>query len=175
MRPTWRKPALYVLSRAPPEGQKKKIMRHGPSATHSRAREVAGLCALSVNYLPSALNCSISSLGFRRLPTWRIMATRHPRRPLTQRPRIRRLWGLTTQVGGARLIIERCTKFTSLGDSRSTVTDFEVDQNAKTFENFHCKHSDHGQGAFASSWRAGSELDWKVFFPLWFRANFNTN
>jgi len=43
-----------------------------------------------------------------------------------QRPRIRRLWELTTQVGGARLI-ERCTEFVSSGDSKSPVTDFEVD------------------------------------------------
>ena len=76
-----------------------------------------------------------------------------------QRPRIRRLWGLTTQVGGARLIIERCTKFVSLGDSESPVTDFEVDQDAGALENCHCTNPDHGQGAFASSWRAGSEQD----------------
>ena len=76
-----------------------------------------------------------------------------------QRPKIRRLWGLTTQVGGVRLIIERCTKSISSGDSESPVTDFEVDQDAETFENYHCTNPDHGQGAFASSWRAGSEQD----------------
>ena len=44
-----------------------------------------------------------------------------------QPPRIRRLWGLTTQVGGAELITERCTKFTPPGDSESPVTDFELE------------------------------------------------
>ena len=74
-----------------------------------------------------------------------------------QRPRIRRLWGLTTQVGSARLIIERCTKFISSGDSESPVTNFEVDQGAETFKNYHSKNPDHVHGAFALSWRAGSE------------------
>ena len=45
-----------------------------------------------------------------------------------QRLRIRRLWGLTTQVGGARLIIEWGTKSISSGDSESPVANFEVDQ-----------------------------------------------
>ena len=76
-----------------------------------------------------------------------------------QRPRIRRLWGPTTQVGGARLINERCTKFISSCDSESPITGFEVDQDAETFENYHRTNPDHGQGAFASSWRAGSEED----------------
>ena len=76
-----------------------------------------------------------------------------------QRPRIRRLWGLTTQVGSARLIIERCTKFISSGDSESPVTDYEVDRDAETLESCHCKNPDHGQGTFDSSWRAGSEQD----------------
>ena len=76
-----------------------------------------------------------------------------------KRPRIRRLWGLTTQVGGARLAIGQCTKLTSSGDYESPVTDFGVDQGAETFENCHCKNSDHGQGAFASNWRADSEQD----------------
>ena len=65
------------------------------------------------------------------------------------------MWGLTTQVGGARLIIERCTKFISSGDSESPVTDFEVDQDAGTFENCHCNNPDHGGGAFTSSWPLG--------------------
>jgi hypothetical protein len=76
-----------------------------------------------------------------------------------QRPRIRRLWGLTAQVRGARLIIGRCTKFISSGDSESPVTDFEVDQGAETLESYHYTNPDQGQGAFASSWRAGSEKD----------------
>ena len=83
-----------------------------------------------------------------------------PREALdAQRPQIRRSWGLTTQVGCARLIIERYTKFISPGDSESPVTDFKVDQDAGTFENYHFTNPDHGQGAFASSWRAGSEQD----------------
>ena len=55
----------------------------------------------------------------------------------TQRSRMRRLWGLAMQVGGARLIIERFTKFISPGVSECPVTDFEVDQDAKAFENYH--------------------------------------
>ena len=74
-----------------------------------------------------------------------------------QRPRIRCLWGLTTQVGGVRLTIGRCTKFISSGDSEDPVTDFEVDQDAGTFGNYQFTNPYHGQGAFASSWRAGSE------------------
>ena len=62
-------------------------------------------------------------------------------------------------MGSARLIIEQFTIFISLGDSESPVTDFEVDQSAETFENYHSENPDHGQGAFASSWRAGSEQD----------------
>ena len=58
-----------------------------------------------------------------------------------------------------RGFIERCTKFISSGDSDSPVTDLEVDQGAETFENYHFTNPDHGQGAFASSWRAGSEQD----------------
>ena len=57
-------------------------------------------------------------------------------------------------MGGARLIIERCIKFISSGDFECPVTDFEVDQDAGTFENPY-----HGQGVFASSWRTGSEQD----------------
>ena len=67
--------------------------------------------------------------------------------------------GLTTQVGGARLIIERRTKFISSGDSESPVTDFEVDRDAEIFENYHITNPNHGQGVFASSWRSGSEKD----------------
>ena len=79
-----------------------------------------------------------------------------------KRLRIRRLWELTTQVGGAWLIIERLqrvTKFISSGDSKSPVTDFEVDQDAETFKISPFTNPDHGQGTFASSWRAGSKQD----------------
>ena len=69
------------------------------------------------------------------------------------------VWGLTTQVGGARFTTEPHTIFISLGDSESPVTDFEVDQDAGTFGNCHCKNPDHGRGVFASSLRAGSEQD----------------
>ena len=128
--------------------------------TPTQMKLLALVLALSVNSRPSAPNCAISSLGFRRLPTWRIMATRHPRGPLTRSAREFGVYGgLTTQVRGARLIIGRCTKFISSGDSESPVTDFEVDQDAEIFENFHCTDPDHGQGAFALSWRAGSGQD----------------
>ena len=58
-----------------------------------------------------------------------------------------------------RLTIERCTKSFSLGDSDSPIMDPEVGLDAEAFENCHCTNPDHGQGAFASSWRAGSEQD----------------
>ena len=54
-------------------------------------------------------------------------------------------------------IIERCTKFISPGNSEIPVTVFEVDQDAENFKNYHFTNPDHGQGPFASSWRAGSE------------------
>ena len=84
------------------------------------------------------------------------MATRPKEAHDAQRPRIWRLWGLTTQVGGARLAIEQYTKNISLGDSESPVTDPKVDRNAGTFENYHFTNQYHGQGAFASSGRTGS-------------------
>ena len=69
------------------------------------------------------------------------------------------LWGLAMQMGCARFIMERFTKFISSGDSESPVTDSEVDHDAGTFENCHCVNSDRGQGDFASSWCASSEKD----------------
>jgi len=86
----------------------------------------------------------------------------------SQRPRIRLLWGLTTQVGGARLITGWCTKFTSPGDYESPVTGLEADQETGTFENSHSKNPYHGQDAFASSWRAGSEQDQAGLFSFGF-------
>ena len=50
--------------------------------------------------------------------------------------------GVDCVVGGARLIIERYTKFISSGDSEGPIIDFEVDQGAETFENYHCKNPD---------------------------------
>ena len=73
-----------------------------------------------------------------------------------QRPQIRHFWGLTTQVGCARHIIEKCTKFISLGDSESPVTAPEVDHDARSLDNYFFTNLYHGQGAFVSSWRAGS-------------------
>ena len=55
--------------------------------------------------------------------------------------------------------LKRRTKSISLGDFDSPVADFEVDKDAVNFKNCHCKNPDHGQGAFASSWCAGSEQD----------------
>ena len=37
--------------------------------------------------------------------------------------------------------------------------DTEVDRDAENFGNCHFKNPDQGQGAFASSWRAGSGQD----------------
>ena len=50
----------------------------------ARMKLLALVLALSVNSRPSSLNCAISSPGFRRLPRWRIMATRHSRGALTR-------------------------------------------------------------------------------------------
>ena len=99
--------------------------------------------ALSVYSRAGAPGGKFSSSGSRRLLTWHFLATR-------------RLWGLTTQVGGARLIIDWLAKFISSGDSESPVKDHEVDKGADTFENCHYTNPHHGQGAFDSSWRAGS-------------------
>jgi hypothetical protein len=49
-----------------------------------------------------------------------------------------------------RLIIERVTMPISSVGSESPVTDFEMDQDAKTFENYHRTNPEYGQGAFAS-------------------------
>ena len=62
-----------------------------------------------------------------------------------QRPQIRRFWGLTTQVGCARLIIERCTKFISSGNLESPVTAPEVEHGTGTFDNYHSTNPDHGR------------------------------
>ena len=51
------------------------------------------------------------------------------------------------------------TEFISSGNSESPVTASEVDHDAETFDNCHSTNPDHGQGVFASSWRAGSEQD----------------
>ena len=73
-----------------------------------------------------------------------------------QRSRIRRSWGFTAQVGCARLITVRCTMYISMGDSESPVAAPEADQDAESTDNCHCTYPYHGQGAFASCWRAGS-------------------
>ena len=64
------------------------IMRHGPSATHPRAHEASGFGVgeLSMDFRPSALNCTIPPLGFRRLPTWRAIA--RPGRLMTRSARV---------------------------------------------------------------------------------------
>jgi hypothetical protein len=137
------------------------IMRHGPSAAHPRANEVAGFGVGAFSELSA--ECPELCILVARVQVASYVACYGDKTPKgaldAQRPRIRRLWGLTTQVGGARRITERCTKFISSSDSESSVTNSEVDQDADTTENFHCINPDHGQGAFASSWRAGSEQD----------------
>ena len=104
-------------------------MRHGPSATHPRAHEVSGFGVGAFGEL-SAESPELCNL-VARVQAASYVAYYGDNTPTegfdVKRPRIRRLWGLTTQVGGARLIIERCTKFISSGDSESPVTDFEVD------------------------------------------------
>ena len=51
--------------------------------------------------------------------------------------------------------------------------DFEVDRDFETFENCHCIYPDHGQGAFASSWRAGSDRTAQGFLFLFLRFSAN--
>ena len=111
------------------------IMRHGPSATHPRAPEGAGLGVGALGELSA--ECPKLCNLVARVQAASYMAYYGDKTPKeafdVQRPRIRRLWGLTTQVGGARLIIGRCTKFISSGDSETPVTEFEVDQKAEIF------------------------------------------
>ena len=137
------------------------ILRHGPSATHPRAHEVTGFGVGAFGELSA--ECSELCNLVARVQAVSYMAYYDDKTPKeafdAQRPQIRRFWGLTTQVGWARLIIERCTKFISSGDSESPVTAPEVDHDAETFDNYHSTNPDHGQGVFASSWRAGSEQD----------------
>ena len=45
--------------------------------TPARMKLLALVLALSANSRPDAPNCEITSLGFRRLPTWRIVTIRH--------------------------------------------------------------------------------------------------
>ena len=110
------------------------IMRHGPSATHPRAPGVTGFGVGDFGELSAG--CFELSILVARVQAASYVACYGDKTPKialdAQRPRIRRLWGLTTQVGGARLIIERCTEFVSSGDSESPVTDFEVDRDAGT-------------------------------------------
>ena len=63
-------------------------MRHGPSATHPRAHEVAGFGVGAFGELSAGCSklCNLVSRVWW-LTTWRIMATRHPRRPLTRSDR----------------------------------------------------------------------------------------
>ena len=137
------------------------ILRHGPSATHPRAHEVTGFGVGAFGELSA--ECSELCNLVARVQAVSYMAYYDDKTPKeafdAQRPQIRRFWGLTTQVGWARLTIERCTKFISSGDSESPVTAPEVDHDAETFDNYHSTNPDHGQGVFASSWRAGSEQD----------------
>ena len=104
-----------------PKGSKGPIetisMRHGPSATHPRAHEVPGFGAGT--FVELSAGCSELCNLAARVQAASYVAYYGDKTSKgafdAQRPRIRRLWGLTTQVGGARLIIERCTKFVDRG------------------------------------------------------------
>ena len=137
------------------------IMRHGPSANHPRAHEVAGFGVGTFGELSA--ECSELCNLVARVQAVSYMAYYGGKAPReahgAQRPQIRRFWGLTTQVGCARLIIERCTKPIPSGNSESPVRAPEVDHDAETFDNCHSTNPDHGQSVFASCWCAGSGQD----------------
>ena len=87
--PRFRRPLTRNTTRTPrqvPRGRSKPpLCDTGPvPPTPARMKLLALVLALSVNSRPSSLNCAISSPGFRRLPRWRIMATRHSRGALTR-------------------------------------------------------------------------------------------
>ena len=134
------------------------VLWHGHSAIHPRAHGVAGFGVGAFGEISAG--CSELYNLVARIQAVSYMAYYDDKTPReaydAQRPQIRRLWGLTTQVGCARLTIERCTEFISSGNSESPVAASKVDHDAKTFDNCHSTNPDYGQGVFASSWRAGS-------------------
>jgi len=90
-------------------------MRHGPSATHPHAHKVLGFGFGGFGEL-SAEGYELCSLAARAQAASYVAyyGDKAPKGAFdAQRPQIQRLWGLTTQVGGARLIIKRCTKLIS--------------------------------------------------------------
>jgi len=96
------------------------IMRHGPSATHPRAYEVAGFGVGTFGGLSA--ECTELYNLVARVQAASYVAYCGDKTPKeafdAQRPRIHWLWGLTTQVGGAQLNTERCTKIHLLGRLR---------------------------------------------------------
>ena len=119
--------------------EKPQLYDTGPVPPPPALMELLALVLeLAMNSRPGAPNCTISPFRFQAGSYVAYYGDKTPKEAHdAQRLRMRRLRGLTTQVGGARLIIERCTKLTSSGDSDSPVTDFEVDQDAETFGNCH--------------------------------------
>ena len=118
---------------------KASILRHGPSADQPRAHDVSGFGVGAFGELPAECP-DLYNLADRVQATsyGTYQATRPPRRRLTRSARefdARGSW--LRRWGCARLIIERCTKFISLGDSGTLVTAPKVDQGAKTIDNCH--------------------------------------
>ena len=74
-------PGTPVGSKGPIEAS---ILRHGSSATRPRTHEVSGFVVGALaNSRPSAPSSTTAPLGFRRLPTSRVMESRLPGRLLT--------------------------------------------------------------------------------------------
>ena len=110
--PRLRRPLARSTTPDTPTGSKGPIetftMRHGPSATYPRAHEVSGLGVGAFGELPAG--CSERFNLAARVQAASYVAYYGDKTPKesfdAQSPRIRRLWVLTTPVGGARLIIE---------------------------------------------------------------------
>ena len=114
--------------------------RGGDSSLHLKNTDdpkmklLALVLALSANSRPDATNHKISSIGFRKLSTWPIMATRHLKRLLTRSARKFDAFGGADYADGMCAPYHRAVhQFTSSGDSESPVTASEVDHDAKNF------------------------------------------
>ena len=87
----------------------------------------------------------------RRLPTWRVMATRHPRRLLTRSARELDAFGGDYAGWMCAANYRAVYRVHLFGDSESPFTASEVEHDAETFSNYHITNPDHNQGVFASS------------------------
>ena len=115
-----------------PAGSKRpietSIMRQGPSATRPCAHEVPGFGVGAFGEPPAGCY-ELFNLAARVQAASYVACygNKTPKEAFdAQRSRIRRLWGLTAQVEGLRLIKKRRTKSTSPGDSESPVKGFLV-------------------------------------------------